>query len=92
MPKVTFVSENKTVEVPVGSKLVDIIQESGANFPLGCRLGSCGTCRCLVESGMENLNPMTDEEHELFEALTSVGKTERLGCQLVINGDVSIRA
>ena len=92
MPKVTFVTDKLTVEVPVGSKIPDVVDQCGATLPFGCRMGSCGTCRCIVEEGMENLNGKTDEEEELFENFTSVGAKERLGCQLVVKGDVKIRS
>lgn len=91
MPKIEFVTEKRVVEVIPGVRLLDVVAASGSSFPFGCRLGSCGTCRCLIEAGMENLNPMTEAENALFENLTSVGKTERLGCQLIIKGDVKIR-
>jgi ferredoxin len=91
MPKVEFVSIKKIVEVEAGTRLPDIVDQNGSHFPFGCRHGNCGTCRCLIDAGMENLNPMTDAEKTLFAHLTLVGKTERLGCQLVVNGDVKIR-
>jgi len=92
MPKVTFVTDKITVEVPVGAAIPDIVDQCGATLPFGCRMGSCGTCRCIIEEGLENLNSLTQEENALFENLTSVGATERLGCQLKIMGDVKIRS
>ncbi len=91
MPKVTFVRDKLVVDVQKGSKIPDIVDSCGASLPFGCRMGTCGTCRCIIEEGMENLNPLTQQEDDLFETLTSVGKRERLGCQLIINGDVKIR-
>jgi len=92
MPKVHFVTDHLTVEVPKGAKIPDVVDEHGATLPFGCRMGSCGTCRCIIVEGMENLNPRTEEEKELFETLTSVGAAERLGCQLIVYGDVKIRS
>lgn len=92
MPKVTFVTDKKTIEVPVGAKVPDIVDENNLTLPFGCRLGSCGTCRVIIEQGMENLNPKNSLEEDLFENFTSVGDDERLACQLVIQGDVSIRS
>lgn len=92
MPKVTFVSIDKTVEVETGSLLKDIVDQMEIDFPFGCRLGSCGTCRCVITDGHENVNDLTEAEQDLFESLTSVGRHERLGCQLTIQGDVKIRA
>ncbi|MDO8519107.1 MAG: 2Fe-2S iron-sulfur cluster-binding protein, partial [Deltaproteobacteria bacterium] len=92
MPKVTFVTENLIVEAEGGATLRDVVDGSASQFPFGCRMGSCGTCRCIVEEGMENLNPMSDKETTMFENFTSVGQNERLGCQLQIFGNVKIRA
>lgn len=92
MPKVTFTHDKITVEVAPGTTLQDVIEKSGATLPFGCRMGSCGTCRCLVLKGMENLNDLTDEERELFETLTHIHPNERLACQLTVSGDVEIQA
>ncbi len=92
MPKIEFVTERRVVEVEKGAKLPDVVDACGSIFPFGCRMGSCGTCRCIIVEGMENLNPLTQAENDLFETLTSVGAKERLGCQLIISGDVKIRA
>lgn len=92
MPKVTFVTDRLVVEVPKGTSIPDIVDNSKATLAFGCRMGSCGTCRVLVEEGMENLNPKTEAEEELFETFTSVGATERLGCQLKVFGDVKLKS
>ncbi len=92
MPKILFLKDKLTVEVQIGSKLPEIVDVSGASVPFGCRMGSCGTCRILIEEGMENLNARTDLENEMFDNFTSVGDNERLGCQIIINGDVTIQS
>lgn len=92
MPKVTFVTDNLTIEVPDGAGIPDIVDENEVTLPFGCRMGSCGTCRCIIEEGMKNLNPKTEQEEGLFEQLTAVGTKERLGCQLKVYGDVKIRS
>ena len=92
MPVVTFVRDHITVEVKKGTQVPHIVDDCGASLPFGCRMGSCGTCRCIIEEGIENLNPRTQAEEDLFETLTSVGEKERLGCQLIVYGDVKIRS
>jgi ferredoxin len=44
----------------------------------------------VIEKGAENLNPLTDEEQETIEMRTDE-KGARLGCQLIIRGDVALR-
>lgn len=91
MPKVTFSYDHLTVEVPTGTRLQEVVDQSGATLPFACRNGTCGTCRCSIVEGQENLNAMTDTERDLFECLTRVGASERLGCQVIIHGDVTIQ-
>ena len=104
MPKVLFVNEKKEIEVPQGSNLrkeamkAGIPLYAGMHRYLNCRgLGLCGTCRVLVKSGMENLNPKTLMEKVNFNLhpLTSfayIGHEDemRLACQARVNGDCSI--
>lgn len=92
MVKVTFVSEDITAEVPEGTSLQDTVEMANSQFPFGCRHGSCGACRCVLIEGHMNVNDLTDAEEELFESLTSVGQHERLGCQLIVKGDIKVRA
>lgn len=92
MPKVTFLHDKITIEVPIGTKITHAVEMAKATLPFGCRQGSCGTCRCLVIEGIENTNPLTSAEQDLFETLTSVHPNERLGCQLVVMGDVKIQS
>ena len=104
MPKVLFVNEKKEVEVPQGSNLrkeamkAGIPLYAGMHRYLNCRgLGLCGTCRVLVKSGMENLNPKTLMEKVNFNLhpLTSfayIGHEDemRLSCQVQVNDDCSV--
>lgn len=92
MPKVVFTNENIEIEVEAGTSLQDAAEKAGSTFPFGCRRGSCGTCRCFVTKGLENVNAKTDSEDFLFQTLTAVEDHERLGCQLIIQGDVEIEA
>lgn len=90
MPKVRFISENLEVDVPIGTPLSEAVNKAGSAFPFGCRRGSCGTCRCFVVAGMDHLNKKTEHEDFLFATLTYVEPHERLGCQLIVNGDIEI--
>lgn len=92
MAKVTFLHDKSSIEVPIGTKLMHAVEMAKATLPFGCRQGSCGTCRCLVIEGTENLNALTAAEQDLFETLTSVHPNERLGCQIIVNGDVKIQS
>jgi ferredoxin len=104
MPKVTFVTEKKEIEVPQGANLRQEAQKAGIELYhgphkyLNCRgLGLCGTCRVLVKSGMENLAPKSFIEKVNLNlhpvtALAYIGHEDemRLACQTRVNGDCSV--
>ena len=90
MPKITLVSNNKVYEVPAGTKFLDFCQDNRAPHDFGCTVGSCGTCRLVLESGADQVDPATEEEKETLEMCTDVSEA-RLGCQLVVRGDIRVR-
>lgn len=91
MPKITLQPSGQTFEVPEGQSYLDFCQANTVPQDFGCTVGSCGTCRVEILSGMENLNPKEDEETDTIEMCTDV-ENARLGCQLIISGDVTLRA
>ncbi len=91
MPKIKFTKDNLEFEVPAGTKLADIAEQKGASLNFSCKEGVCLTCLCNVISGMENLNPKTENENSTLEAF-GAQPNQRLACQIVINGDCEIEA
>ena len=59
MPKITFITTGATYEVPAGTRFVEFCQENDAPHDFGCTVGSCGTCRAVLEAGADNVNPIT---------------------------------
>jgi ferredoxin len=101
MPKITFVKEKQTLEVPEGSNLRKEAVKGGIQlYPgiarfLNCRgLGSCGTCRIYVKKGMENLSPKRAKERIRLALMpfANIGheKEVRLACQCQVLGDCEI--
>ena len=90
MPTITFSKTGDTFEVPAGTRLLDYAQANETPQAFGCTVGSCGTCCVVVEAGAEHLNAAEDEEMETVEMCTSEDNA-RLGCQMVIGGDVTLR-
>lgn len=90
MPKITLAANGKSYEVPTGTKFLDFCQDNRAPHEYGCTVGSCGTCRLVLEAGSENVDPATDEELETLEMCTDVAGA-RLGCQLVVRGDIRVK-
>lgn len=88
-PRVSFVLDDLDVEVPQGTRLIEVVDAAGADVTFGCRNGTCGTCRVRILEGMENLSLPTPEERDFLKALDALSN-ERLGCQFYIHGDVAI--
>jgi ferredoxin len=81
MAKIRFEGEEREVED--GSRIQEACEDMG--MPFGCTDGLCGTCRCTVVSGMENLEPMNEKEEDM-----DLLEGERLACQLFIkSGEVT---
>lgn len=91
MPKITFSDTDVTVEVPDGESLLDVCEEHAAPIPFGCTNGICGTCICVLEEGAEHVNEMDEDEERTVESTTDT-EGARLACQLVVNGDITVRA
>ncbi len=100
MPKITFIRENKEIEVPAGTNLrkaalgAGIELYPGIHKHLNCRgLGQCASCRVLIKEGMEN----TQRPNVLEKCRTALGffnigceDEVRLSCQTKVNGDISV--
>ena len=90
MPTLTFSKTGDTFEVPAGSSLLDFAQANETPQAFGCTVGSCGTCCVVIEGSTDGLNASDDEEMETVEMCSSEDNG-RLGCKLVITGDVTLR-
>jgi 2Fe-2S ferredoxin len=89
MPKVTFKSDGKSVEVPAGTSLVQVAEDLGASIPFSCKAGVCVSCLVNVIKGMENLSPPTENEKATLEGF-GAKPNQRLACQVTIKGDVEL--
>jgi ferredoxin len=90
MPKITFLTTGEAYEVPIGTSFLDFCQAHDAPHDFGCTMGSCGTCRLVLEQGADNVQPITEEEQDTLFMVTEE-EGARLGCQLVIYGDIALR-
>jgi ferredoxin len=90
MPTITFERDGSSIQVPVGGSFLKACQDEDAPHDFGCTVGSCGTCVLTLTSGAENVQPPDKDEIETLEMCTDV-KGARLGCQLRVSGDISVR-
>lgn len=119
MPLVKFVKENKEIEVPAGAVLRTEAIKAGINLNCGvngygatmnkyfnCKgMGLCGTCRVLINQGIENTNKLTAREKLKFKTPISVPPdpipclayvghedTMRLACMTKVFGDIEVES
>lgn len=90
MPKVTFLATGQSYEVPEGTLFIDFCNENDIDHAFGCTVGSCGTCCLMVAEGGDNIQAVTPEEQDTIDMVTDEPGC-RLGCQMIINGDIGVR-
>ena len=90
MIQVTFISNNgRVVSAPADSNLLRVSLREQGGIPFKCGGGLCGTCKCRIESGIENTDSIKDKERKhLTEADFANGY--RMACQTFLKGDVSV--
>lgn len=69
--------DDQEFDVKDGEKFVDEAESVGV--PFGCTEGICGTCKCKVVSGSENLSEKNQEEIDF-----GLDSDERLLCQVKV--------
>lgn len=90
MIQVTFITNHsKTVSAPENSNLLRVSLREQGGIPFKCGGGLCGTCRCLIESGIEHTDAIKPKERKhLTEEEFQQGY--RMACQTFLAGDVSV--
>ncbi|MEM6533100.1 MAG: 2Fe-2S iron-sulfur cluster-binding protein [Myxococcota bacterium] len=76
------------VEVVTESRVLDALTKSGSDVLMACGgKGICATCHVYVQSGAENLTPMTAREKLSLKTLSNAKPNSRLACQAKVLGD-----
>ena len=90
MPTITFITNgNKVVEAPADSNLLRVSLKEQGGIPFKCGGGLCGTCRCLIESGIENTDAVKPKERKHLTD-DDLARGHRMACQTFITGDISV--
>ena len=101
VPKVTFLPAGETFEFEKGKlpykghgkpeSLLDLAMNVGFHLEHACG-GSCActTCHVVVKEGDDNLSEMDDDELDRVEQAADYQLHSRLGCQAVVEGDVTV--
>lgn len=78
------------IKAEPNSSLMEICDEYSTPILFGCREASCGTCLIEVNSGINNLSPVTVAEQELLSLLAPDTSNARLACQCIVTGDIQV--
>lgn len=73
---------------------MDSARRLGYFWPTTCGgIAECGSCRCQISKGIENVDPPTAAERLIFRILPQADdqplKT-RLACQMTVTGPVTV--
>jgi len=99
--KVTFLPANVTVEVddadfPYGDhgkpgSILDVALQHGVPLEHNCGGNcACTTCHVIIRAGGENLSEMEECEEDKLDQAPGLTPYSRLGCQAVVEGDVTV--
>jgi 2Fe-2S ferredoxin len=93
MPKVTFLPEGKSVEVPRGTSILDEAEAADVDLPSNCGgVCACTTCHVWIEQGLESLSEIEDREDDRLNEAAGLAASSRLGCQADVGDeDVVVR-
>jgi CDP-4-dehydro-6-deoxyglucose reductase len=69
-----------------GERLLDAALAAGLDWPHDCRVGSCGSCRCVLESG--RIKALTDFAYTLD--VDDMRSGAILACQSLLKSDVTV--
>ncbi len=90
MIQVTFISNNgRVVSAPENSNLLRVSLREQGGIPFKCGGGLCGTCKCRIETGIENTDSIKDKERKHLTA-ADIANGYRMACQTFLNGDVAV--
>lgn len=88
--QITFVTNNaQVVSAPAGSNLLRVSLREKGGIPFRCGGGLCGTCKCLVEAGLEHTDAIKPKERRHLTK-EQFAQGWRMACQTFVHGDVSV--
>lgn len=90
MITVTFITNGmKTATAPENSNLLRVSLREQGGIPFKCAAGICGTCRCLIEEGIENTDAIKPRERKHLTD-EDLANGYRMACQTFVNGDIKV--
>ncbi len=88
--QVRFAPDDTSVDVEVGTSLLEAAERAGQQVEAGCRMGVCGADPVAVIDGMAGLTPPDEDEQNTLRRLGYAAKTRMACCARVMSGSVQI--
>lgn len=89
MPLLNIKTDKKIIDVEKNAAIIDVCENEDTSILFGCRDGACGACMIRVLENPQNLSPMAEHERDFLETMAAT-EDERLACQCLVLGDVTI--
>jgi len=92
MPVVSIQPSGKSIEAAEGSRLLDVLMNSGENIQHKCDgQAQCGSCHIYIQEGRKSVSKIQRTENDKLDSIIGVGSKSRLACQVVLgNENISI--
>ena len=82
MPKVTFLPDGNSIEVPAGTSILQAAKKCHAQVGFACGgVCACSTCHVYVKEGIDSLSEQQENEEDILDKAFDVRPNSRLGCQ-----------
>jgi ferredoxin, 2Fe-2S len=90
MTKIHLAPSGKMIEIKGPTNIRQALSKNGINLISQCGgMGGCGCCKVKILSGEENLSPINSAEEKFLGNVFHITR-ERLACQSVIYGDITV--
>lgn len=88
MPKITFLPDGNTIEVPKGTSILQAAKKCHAQVGYACGgVCACSTCHVYVREGFDSLSEQSEQEEDILDKAFDVRPTSRLGCQSKVSDE-----
>lgn len=86
---VFITNDRKTVSLKEPANLLRTSLRDQCGIPFKCGGGICGTCKCKIESGLENTDRVKPKEkNHLSEE--EIAQGYRMACQTFVEGPIEV--
>lgn len=88
MPVVSIQPSGKTITAAEGSRLLDVLKNSGENIVTKCDgQAQCGGCHVYIQEGRKSVSKIQRSENEKLDSIIGVGSKSRLACQVLLGAE-----